>query len=211
MQWDEMPAPVRSAIEDRLGSRVVSARSQAGGFCPGVAARLRLADGARVFVKAVCGSSNPDSPAIHRREARVAAALPAGVPAPALRWSWDDGEWVVLAFDDVDGRAPELPWRAGELDRVLDALVELESRWPDAVRGDTLVHLDVRADNVLLTPDRVLVVDWPWAGVGASWLDLVAMLPSVAMQGGPAPDDVWRAHPLNRGVDENRRPADRSP
>jgi aminoglycoside phosphotransferase (APT) family kinase protein len=286
MQWDEMPAPVRSAIEDRLGSRVVSARSQAGGFSPGVAARLRLADGARVFVKAVCGSSNPDSPAIHRREARVAAALPAGVPAPALRWSWDDGEWVVLAFDDVDGRAPELPWRAGELKRVLDALyglatlltpspialepageslarlfgrwhriadpsdgsrpdgnepdgsrpdgnepdgnepdgnekadegrlpigirnrldelVELESRWPDAVRGDTLVHLDVRADNLLLTPDRVLVVDWPWAAVGAPWLDLVAMLPSVAMQGGPAPDDVWRAHPLNRGVDADR-------
>ena len=125
MQWDEMPAPVRSAIEDRLGSRVVSARSQAGGFSPGVAARLRLADGARVFVKAVCGSSNPDSPAIHRREARVAAALPAGVPAPALRWSWDDGEWVVLAFDDVDGRPPDLPWRANELERVLDALAEL--------------------------------------------------------------------------------------
>lgn len=256
-----MPAPVRSAIEDRLGSRVVSARSQAGGFSPGVAARLRLADGARVFVKAVCGWSNPDSPAIHRREARVAAALPAGVPAPALRWSWDDGEWVVLAFDDVDGRPPDLPWRANELERVLDALdelataltpspiplepaseslarlfgrwrriadradgnesadeeripigirnvlddlVELESRWPESVRGDTLVHLDVRADNILLTSDRVLVVDWPWASVGAPWLDLVAMLPSVAMQGGPLPDDVWRAHPLHRGVDDDR-------
>ncbi|HEY5173065.1 MAG TPA: hypothetical protein VIK54_15180 [Acidimicrobiia bacterium] len=85
MQWDEMPARVRAAIEDRLGSRVVSAHSHAGGFSPGVAARLQLADGARVFVKEVCGSSNPDSPAIHRREARVAAALPARVPAPVLR------------------------------------------------------------------------------------------------------------------------------
>jgi hypothetical protein len=281
MQWDEMPARVRSAIEDRLGSRVVSARSQAGGFSPGVAARLQLADGGRVFVKAVCGSSNPDSRAIHRREARVAAALPSRVPAPALRWLWDDGEWVVLAFDDIDGRAPDLPWRAHELERVLDALhelatvltpspvplepasewlarlfgrwrriadspdrngpdgngpdghgpdghgpgetgsideerlpigirnvlddlVELESRWPESVRGDTLVHLDVRADNLLLTSDRVLVVDWPWAAVGAPWLDLVAMLPSVAMQGGPQPDDVWRAHPLHRGVDDDR-------
>ena len=87
---------------------------------------------------------------------------------------------------------------------VLDDLVELESRWPESVRGDTLVHLDVRADNLLLTPDRVLVVDWPWAAVGAPWLDLVAMLPSVAMQGGPEPDEVWRAHPLNRGVDDDR-------
>jgi hypothetical protein len=257
MLWAEMPAPVRSAVEDRLGSRVVSARSQAGGFSPGVAARLQLADGARVFVKAVCGSPNPESPDIHRREARIAAALPAHVPAPALRWSWDDGDWVVLAFDDVDGRAPELPWRTHELERVLaalhalatgltpspislepatkslarlfggwrriadggvdvvnvvptrvrehlDDLADLESRWPESVLGDTLVHLDVRADNLLLTPDRVLVVDWPWAAVGAPWLDLVAMLPSVAMQGGPRPDDVWRAHPLNRGTDDDR-------
>jgi len=257
MQFAEMPAPVRSAIEDRLGSRVVSARSQAGGFSPGVAARLELADGSRVFVKAVSGSPNPDSPDIHRREARIAAALPAHVPAPALQWSWDDGEWVVLAFDDIDGHAPELPWRARDLDRVLaalhaladgltpspiplepasealgrlfggwrlivdggvdfvrsvpahvrerlDDLVDLESRWPESVLGDSLVHLDLRADNLLLTPDRVLVVDWPWAAVGAPWLDLVAMLPSVAMQGGPEPDEVWRAQPLSRGLDDDR-------
>ena len=253
MQWAEVPAPVRAAIEDRLGSRVVTARSQAGGFSPGVAARLELADGTRVFVKAVCAAANPDSPGIHRREARIAAALPAHVPAPTLRWTFDDGEWVVLAFDDVDGRPPKLPWRADELERVLAALlalareltpsplalelardtlgqllggwrriadeetplpanlqtrlaelVELESCWPDAVGGDTLVHLDLRADNLLLTPDRVFVVDWPWAAIGAPWLDLVAMLPSVAMQGGPAPDDIWRAHPLSQGVDDGK-------
>jgi hypothetical protein len=250
---------VRCAIEDRLGVRVVAARSQAGGFSPGVAARLELADGSRVFVKAVCGSPNPDSPGIHRREARIASALPAATPAPALRWSFDDGEWVVLAFDDVDGRAPELPWRSEELERVLgavhalsdgltpspialepacealtrllggwrriaddpgagagamhlpatlrarlDDLVELESHWPESVHGETLAHLDLRADNLLLTADRVFVVDWPWAAIGAPWLDLVAMLPSVAMQGGPDPDDVWRAHPLHRGVDDDR-------
>jgi hypothetical protein len=55
----------------------------------------------------------------------------------------------------------------------------------------------------LLTPERVFVVDWPWAAVGARWLDLVAMLPSVAMQRGPAPDDIWRAHSLSRGVDDD--------
>jgi len=254
MPWAEMPAAVRSAIEQQLGARVVEARSQAGGFSPGVAARLVLADGTRVFVKAVCSVPNADSPRIYRQEARIAAALPAGVPAPALRWSWDDGEWVVLAFDDVDGRTPELPWRADELQRVLaavsaladaltpspielapardtlarlfggwrriaergeaedlpaewrdriDDLAALESGWPQAVSGDTLVHLDLRADNLLLTRDRVFVVDWPWAAVGAPWLDLVAMLPSVAMQGGPAPDDIWRAHPLSRGVDDD--------
>jgi thiamine kinase-like enzyme len=67
-----------------------------------------------------------------------------------------------------------------------------------------LVHLDVRADNVLLTPDRVLFVDWPAASIGAAWIDLAAMLPSVAMQGGPDPEDVWRAHSLSRGVDDDQ-------
>jgi aminoglycoside phosphotransferase (APT) family kinase protein len=254
MQWAEMPPSVRGSVEDRLGTKVVAAASQAGGFSPGVAARLELSDGTRVFLKAVCSSPNPDSPAMYRREARVAAALPADVPAPALRWSWDDGEWVVLTFDDIDGRSPELPWRTHELDRVLaamhelatrltpspislepahetltgmfggwrrivdharegrlppgvrdrlDELLGLEARWSEAVRGESLVHLDVRADNLLLTPDRVFFVDWPAAAVGAAWLDLVAMLPSVAMQGGPDPEDVWRAHPLSRGVDDD--------
>src|SRR5207244_6372038 len=101
------------------------------------------------------------------------------------------------AADFVNSVPPNVREHVGDL-------VELESRWPESVLGDSLVHLDLRADNLLLTPDRVLVVDWPWAAVGAPWLDLVAMLPSVAMQGGPRPDDVWRAHPLSRGTDDDR-------
>jgi hypothetical protein len=255
MPWAELPASVRSAIEDRLGSSVVGAHSQSGGFSPGVAARLQLADGTRGFVKAVCSTPNADSPGMYRREARVAAALPPDVPAPALRWSFDDGEWIVLAFDDIDGRSPELPWRSHELDRVLaaigdlaarltpsplalepaqqtlaplfgrwqrivddglesrlpaavrvrlDELVALEARWPEAVAGESLVHLDLRADNMVLTADRVYFVDWPAAAVGAPWVDLVLMLPSIAMQGGPLPADVWGAYPLRRGVDDDR-------
>jgi thiamine kinase-like enzyme len=83
-------------------------------------------------------------------------------------------------------------------------LLQLEARWREATDGESLVHLDIRADNVLLTRDRVLFVDWPAASIGAPWIDLVAMLPSVAMQGGPDPEDIWRAHPLSRGVDDDR-------
>jgi aminoglycoside phosphotransferase (APT) family kinase protein len=251
--WGDIPAAVREEIEAALGAPVVDAVSQPGGFSPGVASRVVLADGKRAFVKAASPHPNPDTPHIHRREARVAGALPADVPAPRLRHTIDDGDWVALVFDDVEGATPELPWRARDLARVLDALddmaraltpspiavnpasewltrifggweafthddtrlpdpcrarlealADLESRWGDAVAGETLLHLDVRADNLLLTADRVFVVDWPWAAVGAAWVDLAAMLPSVAMQGGGDPEEIFRAHPVARDADAAR-------
>jgi aminoglycoside phosphotransferase (APT) family kinase protein len=254
--WADMPAAVRNAIERRLGARVASAVSLRGGFSPGVAARVRTVDGRVAFVKAASPHPNPHTPALHRREARIATLLPAAAPAPRLHWSYDDGDWIVLAFEHIQGECPRLPWRARELARVLDMLTELascltpspapietvadrmrdsltqwrvleqhgrevdelarlypdapgrlreltalEAQWPAAAAGDTLLHMDVRADNVLLGRDRCYLVDWPWAAVGAPWLDLVAMLPSVAMQGGPDPESIWRVHPLARGVD----------
>ena len=74
--------------------------------------------------------------------------------------------------------------------RNLAGLADLESRWAAAAEGDTLLHFDVRADNVLLTAGGVVFVDWPWACAGAPWVDLVLFAPSVAMQGGPQPEWV---------------------
>jgi aminoglycoside phosphotransferase (APT) family kinase protein len=82
--------------------------------------------------------------------------------------------------------------------RHLDRLADLEAEAPSAVAGDTLLHLDVRADNLLLTPERVLVVDWPHARVGAPWVDMVFFAPSVAMQGGPPPEELLARHPYAR-------------
>jgi hypothetical protein len=104
---------------------VAEAVTQPGGFSPGVATRLRLAGGRRAFVKAVGPEPNPDSPGIHRREARVMAALPRSAPAPRLLWSLDRRGWVALAFEDVDGVHPSLPWRPGELRRVLEMVTAM--------------------------------------------------------------------------------------
>jgi aminoglycoside phosphotransferase (APT) family kinase protein len=257
LDWADAPAWLRAAVEARLGGRVVEAATQPTGFSPGLAARLQLADGRRAFVKAIGPEPNPDSPAFHRREARVMAALPRSAPAPRLLWSLDQGDWVALAFEDVDGVHPSLPWRAGELRRVLamltemarvltpapagmprigdrlqesfqgwrrlaaaraadadelaaldpwavrhlDRLAELEAGWPRATEGPTLLHSDLRADNLLLTPTRVVAVDWPWVCVGAAWVDLILLLPSVTMQGGPDPEATFAAHPLAGGAD----------
>lgn len=251
-----MPPDVRAAVEERLGSPIVRASSQSAGFSPGVAARLRTEDGRRLFAKAAGPEPSPAAPELHRAEARVTAALPAEAPVPRLHFSHDEGGWMVLIFEDIDGRNPAVPWRSEELDATLEALVALRElltpspllagrivggasdwpvissdywrkaaerrpvgldRWsarhlealadleagaPAAAVGSTLLHLDLRADNLLITPEnRVLVVDWPHARVGASWVDTVFLAPSVAMQGGPPPEELLARDPHGRTVD----------
>src|SRR5688500_20403917 len=56
--WSDVPECARAAVEDRLGSPVVSAASQSAGFSPGVAARLRTDDGRRFFAKAELGRAS---------------------------------------------------------------------------------------------------------------------------------------------------------
>ena len=122
-----MPEGVLSALEGWLGSAVGTVESQAGGFSPGIASRIRTGGGSRYFVKAVGPLPNPDSPGMHRREAQIVAAMPAGVAVPRLLWSYDDEEtgWVLLVFQDIEGRHPRMPWRLDELDRVVDGLAKL--------------------------------------------------------------------------------------
>ncbi|MFC8197126.1 phosphotransferase family protein [Streptomyces sp. NPDC057298] len=123
--WEELPEAVRRAVADVLGAPVVEAVTQTGGFSPGAAARVRTAEGRRGFVKAVTGAVNPHSAPMHRREARNTAALPVDVPAPRLLGTYDDGTWVALVFEDVEGRQPHVPWNESELMLVLDAVTEL--------------------------------------------------------------------------------------
>jgi transposase InsO family protein len=201
---------------------------------------LRLENGRRAFLKAVSESANPDTPDIHRREARVLAAMPSNAPVAHLMWSYDERGWVALCLEDIDGRHPHEPWTEADLSLViaeaktlakdltpspveveqtaadafaraingwevarirnedrLDAwalrnlprLAELEAQAPSAAAGDTLLQFDMRADNMLISGGRVFFVDWPWARTGAWWIDLLLMAPSVAMQGGPQPED----------------------
>jgi aminoglycoside phosphotransferase (APT) family kinase protein len=250
VDWQNVPAQVRAALEMRLDARVVEAVTQPTGFSPGLAARLLLDDGRRVFIKAVSEDANPDTHDIHRREARILAALPERVPAPRLLWSFDELGWVALCLQDIEGKHPHEPWTDHDLDLViacvekmsrdltpspieteqtvaeffqrtvngwgialargeerldpwirrnLGRLAELEARAPGLVAGESLVHCDVRADNLLIAGESVYILDWPGARVGAAWIDLVAMAPSVVMQGGPRPEEYLSRLDL-RGV-----------
>ncbi len=259
IDWHSVPQHVRQAVEAGLGSIIVSVTTQPTGFTPGVAARGRLADGRRIFIKAAGPEPNAELPAIHRREARIVSALPASAPVPRLQSVYDEGDggWIVLIFEEAQGNHPAQPWLASELNQVVEALVQLNSAltpsplapdtvrlaqdlfkndlggwqrlateqpsrldgldtWsrrhfdtlvaleataPAAVVGDTLLHFDTRADNLLLAPDRVWFVDWPHACIGAAWIDVAFFAPSVTMQGGPDPEHVCMLHPAYREAD----------
>ena len=47
--------------------------------------------------------------------------------------------------------------------RHLETLATIEETAADALIGNTLLHMDIRADNILLTPERVWFLDWPHA------------------------------------------------
>ena len=255
--WREVPEPVRAAIEDVCGAGVIDARTQPGGFSPGLAARVRCANGARFFVKAVSAQGNPDTPGLHRQEGRVLAALEPVItsqqlPIPRLYGIVDRPPWIALVLQDVAGRQPRLPWQSAELQQVvaaldqlaqavtpapvpvpavserlgaeftgwrtlaavadgdrldpwsrghLDQLAALEATWAGHAAGDTLLHADLRADNILITGQGAIVVDWPWACRGAAFTDLVLFAPSVAMQGGPPPAQLIALSQSGRAAD----------
>jgi aminoglycoside phosphotransferase len=253
LPWAEVPDAVRTWAAGVGGGPPRSTPDLSGGFSPG-ATTLLDCPGGGIFVKAVGAALNPESPGFHRREAVVSAALPSAPEFPRLLSVYDDGDWVALAFDAIDGRPPLHPWDAHELraavhaldalhdaltpnpvpdaptagDRLahlfggwaalaaldsppaglgpwsarhLDRLVELESGWRDAVAGPTLLHCDVRADNLLVTSGGVVFVDWPHACVGERVMDLVAWAPSVALEGGPDPEELLALSAPSSAVD----------
>lgn len=252
LPWARVPDTVQAWAASVGGGAPTDVRDLYGGFSPGATARLECPRGA-IFVKAVGAPLNPQSPELHRREVVVSAALPASPSFPVLLESFDDGEWVALAFEAIDGRLPRHPWDRDELATVLAALeaahealtpspaahletaelhfadvlsgwselaaadvpagldpwcrthmarlVDLEARWPDAIAGPTLVHGDIRSDNIILSPDGPVFVDWPHAAVGAPVFDVVAWAPSVVLEGGPPPEDLVAGHRPSREAD----------
>jgi Ser/Thr protein kinase RdoA (MazF antagonist) len=123
--WTRVPPTVKAIVEQLAGRRVVTAANCEGGFSPGLASRLTLADGSMIFVKAIDSDAWPDQAAMYRAELSVSAGLPADVPAPRLLASLDDGHWVILVFEYIAGAEPDLRRRPTDAFRVAAALEEL--------------------------------------------------------------------------------------
>ena len=77
----------------------------------------------------------------------------------------------------------------------------LAARFREVTGGSTLVHTDIRDDNLMLAEDgRVLLCDWNWPVVGAAWLDTLLLL--IGPRGdGCDVDAVLACSPLTRDLD----------
>lgn len=131
-------------------------------------------------------------------------------------WREGDIEAVLAALDEVHEAVPpsglepltldELhTWREVEADPEpflslgLCSREWLEHTLPELlaaslrcqVEGDRLLHLDVRSDNICIRDGRALLVDWNWANTGNPQFDLAFWLPSLFMEGGPPPTELF--------------------
>lgn len=79
------------------------------------------------------------------------------------------------------------------LERSLPSLIEASASAPLA--GDALLHFDVRSDNVCFAGDRAILVDWNHAAIGDPRVELCFFAPSLAYEGGPAPEELLPAEP----------------
>jgi hypothetical protein len=133
-----------------------------------------------------------DLDAALRTTALVAEVLTPAPDALALTPAAEEfADWPGL-WAQVARLRPGLPHR--------EEAAALAARYAEVVGGDTLVHTDVRDDNILLTPDgRALLCDWNWPVVGAAWLDTVLLM--IGPRGdGVDVDRLLAEHPLTRDV-----------
>jgi hypothetical protein len=188
LEWAHLPPAVRSEIEQRCGSPVVSAVSQGGGYTPGFASVLTCADGSRHFVKAASTAAQRTFAASYREEARKLRALPDTIPAPHLLWSLD-GDWVVLGLEYVEARAPRRPWRPEELDACLDTLETVASLLTPSPPG---LGLDSITDELAAWPafwehSLILLI-----GPRGDGLDVEAVMTERRLLREAPPEDVDR-------------------
>jgi aminoglycoside phosphotransferase (APT) family kinase protein len=126
--------------------------------------------------------------------------LAATLTPPPAELSLDDFATEFAEFpaywDQLRLATPDLP----HLRDHLDDAAALATRFVEVTAGATLVHTDVRDDNLILADDdRVLLCDWNFPVVGAAWLDTVIVM--IGPRGdGLDVDTVLSSAALTRGV-----------
>jgi hypothetical protein len=208
--WDDLPGPVKQAIEARTGP-ITGVRVATAGQNSPLAAIIDTNNG-RVFAKGM--------PAGHRRvitQTREAAVAPLVKEiSPALLWHLDEAGWNVLGYEYADGRHADYTPGSPDLDRMVRLMDMLsgikvpddstvfkraENRWSPYVddpaaamifAGPVLTHSDWTPDNVLVSPHRTWLIDWAWPTLGAAWIDPACWVLRLMASGGHTAPEAER-------------------
>jgi len=113
-------------------------------------------------------------------------ATPSTLPHGGLLEGRDAG-WPSVAEDPKPFLSLGLVTPAW-LDGALPTLVAAEQS--AQLAGGALTHLDLRSDNLCLTPSGIKLIDWAEACRSAPDIDLGFFLPSLAYEQGPLPDSI---------------------
>lgn len=184
--WTDLPDTVAKGVADRVGgSDVIPATS---GDHAEIAATVAGERG-KVFVKAAYSEFGVRS---LRYEVRVSKAISRSY-SPAVEWQFEAGGWLVVGFEHCEGPHADLSPGSTDLELLATLLRELaKTPAPDvrpfvpierfgfphpAMDGDTLVHTDLTAANLIVTPDGLRLVDWAMATKAAPWVELAALVP----------------------------------
>jgi hypothetical protein len=215
LAWNDLPEPLKQAIQARTGP-ITSVRIATAGQNSPLAATVDTSSG-KVFVKGI--------PSGHRQvitQAREAAAAPLVKDiSPALLWHFDEAGWNVLGYEHAPGRHADYTPGSPDLDQLvhlMDALSTIktpanpgplkraEDRWKpyldnpesaSAFAGPVLTHSDWTPDNVLISPGRAWLIDWAWPTLAAAWTDPACWILRLMASGGhTAPQAEQQANRL---------------
>ncbi|MGO4603922.1 phosphotransferase family protein [Terrabacter sp. 2YAF2] len=130
--------------------------------------------------------ASPPAPWRHADLARVSAALADvrsvldAVELQDLPSARDSSPIFLTRWRELADRLDLVdPWWADHH----DALADHAERAAGLIDGDAVVHWDIRADNVVLTADRTVLVDWGQARRGAAWMDHAMLALDCSMSG----------------------------
>ncbi len=211
LQWQDLPAATREAVEARTGP-IYAAATADKGLNSEIAATLDTRAG-RIFVKGM-NTGHPRAWTQNRETTINPYVAPL---APRLLWRVNDDTWDLLGYEHLDGPSVDYSPRSDDLPLVAEAIITLSSvRAPidldlkhierrladyidnpddaELLRGETLLHTDWHPDNILIVDNAARVVDWAWPTRGAAWIDAAYWVVWLISAGHtPADAEQWAA------------------
>ncbi|MFI8927459.1 phosphotransferase [Streptomyces sp. NPDC053474] len=187
VSWHDLPGAVRRAAERHAG-QVERAETASHGVMSRLACTVHARAG-RLFVK---GTLLDDPSAwVYRHEAQVTRHAPF---APRVLWDVETAGWLLVGYEYVDGRHPDLSPGSPDVSSLVRTLTAVsEASWPETSRkkpmharwadflpdgvpaglqGRSLGHTDMSPLNMLVTADgRLRMLDWALACPAPAWAD----------------------------------------